>query len=590
MRVALLAVGLLCALVLTPVLAQKTGDGTPDLAVTSATPDQAFVGVPLTFIVNVRNVGSFTSADSYVTNNLPAKSQFRSATGTGTTACSPDACGTQVSCKVPPLPPGDTTSIFVTVTPTAPGHMCNTAGIVSTGPELNLSNNATSGCVQVDPQGPPPSILSLEPNTGPYFGGTFVTIHGDNFLKNALVFFGGAAATNVTLVDSKTLTVRSPHYLGGPVTVDVTVQNPDQQSGVKPGAFTYVLLQVTSITPPHGPESGGTDVTIRGQEFQSGASVRIGGSMASVVVFVDSTTLTAKTPPYIGGNHTVNVDAINPDGFKGTLVNGFTYDPSAPPPRPSLLGPDVTSVVAGRVFWSKPRLYSLQRYPATSWTLTGSPAADLSRVNDGNEATIAITIPANQSLILDAGSPRRFGAARIIGIDPTPGPTPPRGSVFVTPQYADDPAGPWTAVSPVSHQYVNFQPDATGFQICYWSATGDEKEWPDVGAHRYWRLRQAAVFTLNEIQYEEYLSDYQGVDHYVVRNGFDGSGAFIQNVLEINRPTTTSPLDLSAYIFHVGGDSEFAVSVAGVDPLGRQGPFSNMYQCSPAPFGGKHAE
>jgi beta-lactamase superfamily II metal-dependent hydrolase len=87
-----------------------------------------------------------------------------------------------------------------------------------------------------------------------------------------------------------------------------------------------VTVTVTSVSPPAGKTTGGKSVTIQGTGFQSGATVTFGGSAATNVVVVSSTTITAKTPAHAGG--AVNVTVTNTDTSSGTLTNGYTFVPT----------------------------------------------------------------------------------------------------------------------------------------------------------------------------------------------------------------------------------------------------------------------
>ncbi len=80
---------------------------------------------------------------------------------------------------------------------------------------------------------------------------------------------------------------------------------------------------VTAISPTSGPTSGGTSVTITGTGFVTGATVTFGGTSATNVTVVSSTSITATTPAHAAG--TVNVVVTNPDSQNATLSNGYTY-------------------------------------------------------------------------------------------------------------------------------------------------------------------------------------------------------------------------------------------------------------------------
>jgi hypothetical protein len=68
--------------------------------------------------------------------------------------------------------------------------------------------------------------------------------------------------------------------------------------------------------------AGGTAVTITGTNFATGATVTIGGSAATGVVVVNSTTITVTTPAGTVGPATV---AVTANGQTGNLTGGFIY-------------------------------------------------------------------------------------------------------------------------------------------------------------------------------------------------------------------------------------------------------------------------
>src|SRR5262249_56056982 len=92
--------------------------------------------------------------------------------------------------------------------------------------------------------------------SGPVEGGTSVTITGGNFRSGAQVYFGGIAATGVSVVDSGTILVNVPENVPG--AANVVVINSDGTWGAVPRAFTYDTLppDIAAITPfsaPHTP-------------------------------------------------------------------------------------------------------------------------------------------------------------------------------------------------------------------------------------------------------------------------------------------------------------------------------------------------
>jgi hypothetical protein len=85
---------------------------------------------------------------------------------------------------------------------------------------------------------------------------------------------------------------------------------------------------ITSISPTNGPGTGGTTVTILGNNFTNGATVTFGGTNAWALTFNNATSLTAVTPPHLGG--WFNVTVTNPDTQNTTTNNAFYF---ATPPR-----------------------------------------------------------------------------------------------------------------------------------------------------------------------------------------------------------------------------------------------------------------
>lgn len=85
---------------------------------------------------------------------------------------------------------------------------------------------------------------------------------------------------------------------------------------------------ITAVTPNSGPKEGGTSITITGTDFLDGATVNIGGVVASTVLFSSATKLTAVTPPHAPG--LVDIEVTNPNKLKSILTGGFTYVPESP--------------------------------------------------------------------------------------------------------------------------------------------------------------------------------------------------------------------------------------------------------------------
>jgi PKD repeat protein len=170
-----------------------------------------------------------------------------------------------------------------------------------------------------------PAPVSVLPTSGPVSGGTTVTINGSGFQAGATVNLEGTAAT-VTSVTATVIKFVTPPGTLGPI--DITVVNPDTQSGTLANAFTYTQSGpgITSVSPNTGSTAGGDAITISGTNFAAGATVTLGG-VAATVGTVTATSISATTPAHAAGAVDVVVTSNNQTT---TLTNGFTYLGAAP--------------------------------------------------------------------------------------------------------------------------------------------------------------------------------------------------------------------------------------------------------------------
>ncbi|TYP57472.1 IPT/TIG domain-containing protein [Thermosediminibacter litoriperuensis] len=205
-----------------------------------------------------------------------------------------------------------------------------------------------------------PVIESVTPARGPVTGGMFIEIRGKNFETQADVHFVGnfvyggnnyIPLEDVKVVSDTLIKAKVPASPGGYTGyVDLEVINPDGGRGVKQSAYlyknTYTQPHIFSITPNRGPVQGGTEITIKGQDFESDALVAIGDAFATDVKYVDSTTLTAKTPP--GKEGSADVQVINQgDGGFAVKAGGFTYTLPRSSPTITKVTPPVGSSEGG---------------------------------------------------------------------------------------------------------------------------------------------------------------------------------------------------------------------------------------------------
>ena len=207
-----------------------------------------------------------------------------------------------------------------------------------------------------------PAVKKITPGYGPSTGGTTVKIEGKDFREGLKVFFGGVTVPqdNVKVVDYKTIIVTTPPHAPGKV--EVKVENPDGELS-NPGSFTYLSSpRISAVVDPTDPAEitritrisveGGQEIKLKGSGFEEGARVIFNPSIKKVedentatgtiiyiegipyeletgtdgteVKFIDSDTLTVKTPP--GKVGTGGIMVINPDGGATEVYSDLIYE------------------------------------------------------------------------------------------------------------------------------------------------------------------------------------------------------------------------------------------------------------------------
>lgn len=115
----------------------------------------------------------------------------------------------------------------------------------------------------------PPTILRIEPATGPAGGGTSFTIIGSGFDYFTRVRVGDDAS-NVTLLDANTIAAKTPAHAPG--AVDVVVTNEDNQSATLPGGFLFTPGGEAGSSGSSGSSGEGGSSGDGGSSGESGAS------------------------------------------------------------------------------------------------------------------------------------------------------------------------------------------------------------------------------------------------------------------------------------------------------------------------------
>jgi PKD repeat protein len=125
----------------------------------------------------------------------------------------------------------------------------------------------------------------------------------------------GTAVFDIDAIKTGTATVYAtlpPEYGGGAKAIPLTV-------------VSDLGLHVAGVTPPFGPASGGTTVTVTGTDFLSDACVILIDSIEAPARRRDASTLVAVTPRHVAATVSVGVRC---EGKTTTVENAFRYTPT----------------------------------------------------------------------------------------------------------------------------------------------------------------------------------------------------------------------------------------------------------------------
>jgi formylglycine-generating enzyme required for sulfatase activity len=138
-----------------------------------------------------------------------------------------------------------------------------------------------------------PVINAVTPNVGTIAGGTTVTISGAYFSGTTAVAFGGAPATQVSVVNSTTLTAVTPAAVAAAVEITVTANG---RVGSLSNAYSYSGSSITGVVPRVGAAQGGSAVVITGAFLANTSAVWFGDVPAQSFTQVSDTQVNAIAP------------------------------------------------------------------------------------------------------------------------------------------------------------------------------------------------------------------------------------------------------------------------------------------------------
>ncbi len=188
--------------------------------------------------------------------------------------------------------------------------------------------------------GPALRIDYLDPERGPYAGGTLALLRGRGFVQGMSVKVDGRSVEplDVKIIDGRRATIVTP--AGDPGPADVVVEAGDLVAEAV-GAFTYDPVY---IDPPLGSVAGGTFVRILGWSttFETGDVVTLDGDELRDVTVVAPGEITGYTPPGTAGGADVEIV-----GAWGALRvdEAYTYTATSDPFQGGLGGGSITGAI-----------------------------------------------------------------------------------------------------------------------------------------------------------------------------------------------------------------------------------------------------
>lgn len=219
-----------------------------------------------------------------------------------------------------------------------------------------------------------PVITGVTPVQSTIFGGALVKVYGKNFVPGAKIYFGGVEAKEVAVDETGGLaTCVTPAYKTGTADrledgkypVEVILVNPDGGLALYGEEFYFVVPEskpkILEVNPAKGPKTGGTLITIKGEDFRKDARVYIGKNEARVEKIEDDTGRLSTDEGFTGGTKITaevpsgeigkaDVRVLNPDGGLALLSKGYEYLNIAGEVKLEFINPKEGAVSGGTPF------------------------------------------------------------------------------------------------------------------------------------------------------------------------------------------------------------------------------------------------
>lgn len=260
----------------------------------------------------------------------------------------------------------------------------------------------------------PPLISNVSPPSGPAAGGTFVTITGNDFGATPGIATLANNAMTVQSWSHTEVTAFTPPGIG--LLQPVRIQTASGTSN--DGTFNYSARFILNVNPPMGPTTGGTLITISGENFGSAPGTVTLASIPMAVQSWSNLEIQALTPPGVGMNRPVQVNTAS----GASNLGNFSYFPPfiqtiRPSTGPTSGGTLVT--ITGTDFGPLPGTVMLAGNPMSVQSWTHNEVRALTPAGAGLNQQVQIQTASGVSNLVSF----HYGAPILLQVDPTSGPT-----------------------------------------------------------------------------------------------------------------------------------------------------------------------
>ncbi|MGV9993742.1 IPT/TIG domain-containing protein [Streptomyces sp. NPDC003374] len=201
------------------------------------------------------------------------------------------------------------------ITAVTPAHAAGAAAVTVTTPG-GTSNPLTFTYAAT------PAVTGLTPLQGPVTGGTAVTLTGTGLTGATAVVFDGVPAASFTVDSATRITAVTPAHTAGAAAVTVTTPGGTSSPDAPQARFYFVAApSLTDLTPSSGPTTGGTTVTLTGNDLLGATAVRFSGTAATSFTVESATQITAVAPAQSAGAAAVTV--TTPGGTSNALPYAY---------------------------------------------------------------------------------------------------------------------------------------------------------------------------------------------------------------------------------------------------------------------------